>query len=276
MEKFRPKRPSGNSAAAFLFGGLWDAIWGGKFPFKNTEQCEWVRGEDGYYPIIKFPPKGSDFYPFEIYFSGRTSGNGRIRVSIHTGLLFPGHPDFDFESGETPYGTDFSNKYFEFDPAVDSYAIYLARVPEEVAALPYVPGFIAVPDADPSAAIWIENNTEFDWSQYVVGNMHQYAIWLGDVNLTDGKYSIEQHSPVPALWLINHYPQKFIGVYNSGSYYINGNVVLYTTGGFNYQFVLDVAGDVDGDYYMSNGPVSGVAPDPAETYPWRMLSKWAV
>lgn len=52
-----PPRPVGESAEAVFHQAVWDAIFGGDFPFIDQPHCLWNRTSQGYYPTIK-PPKG--------------------------------------------------------------------------------------------------------------------------------------------------------------------------------------------------------------------------
>ncbi len=51
--KSLPKRPVGNSAEAIFMQAVWDALFGGKFPLKDTADCIWDRGQQSYSPILK-------------------------------------------------------------------------------------------------------------------------------------------------------------------------------------------------------------------------------
>ena len=51
-----PKRPVGDTAEARFMQAVWDAVWGGDFPFINTPQVQWTRGQKGYIPNVNINP----------------------------------------------------------------------------------------------------------------------------------------------------------------------------------------------------------------------------
>lgn len=69
---YRPPRPVGDTSAIRFFQGVWDMLWGGKFPFIDQPGiCEWSRTTQGYYPRLTTPkgrsaPAGSAVKMFKI------------------------------------------------------------------------------------------------------------------------------------------------------------------------------------------------------------------
>lgn len=53
-----PNRPTGHGPAAYFMQRVWDAIWGGKFPFVDREgESVWNRGPQGY-DVLVAPQRG--------------------------------------------------------------------------------------------------------------------------------------------------------------------------------------------------------------------------
>lgn len=66
---YTPRRPSGDDEEARFHQAVWDVLFGGQFPFVNTEQAAWSHGPQGYWPTLKVPPPSRKVgpFPFEIY-----------------------------------------------------------------------------------------------------------------------------------------------------------------------------------------------------------------
>lgn len=54
---YLPPRPVGDSAEAVFHQAVWDAVFGGAFPFIDKPDCLWNRTSQGYYPTIR-PARG--------------------------------------------------------------------------------------------------------------------------------------------------------------------------------------------------------------------------
>jgi hypothetical protein len=215
--------------------------------------------------------------PFEIYNSGAD-------VYIHKGdldIIAPqlNRPIQDFENFQTPSGTDDPDfaggaRHFTVANGVSLYEIYYtASIPSAVNPYPDRFGFVAVPDGDYTATILIADGTVFNWS--AMDGLHfNYAVRLGQV-ICDGAGAvteIEQHDPLPPLHMVGNYPMHFRGAFDNAARYICGAVVLTSDSDFDYQWILDVA-EPGLAYSPSEGPVVGVVPSTASSYPWRLLSK---
>src|ERR1017187_8327346 len=69
MNGYRPRRPSGTSQFMLFCIAVWDYLFGGKFPFIDTDTVKWDRSSNGYAARAAQPAAG-----------GRTSNaNGHIR-----------------------------------------------------------------------------------------------------------------------------------------------------------------------------------------------------
>jgi len=53
-----PKRPVGDTAEARFMQAVWDAVWGGDFPFINTPQVQWTTGQKGYIANVQSGTSG--------------------------------------------------------------------------------------------------------------------------------------------------------------------------------------------------------------------------
>jgi hypothetical protein len=72
LGRYIPPRPAGDSAEARFMQAVWDAIFGGTFPFVDQPDCLWNRTTSGYYPRIRPAARGKSsaprpFHPFKVF-----------------------------------------------------------------------------------------------------------------------------------------------------------------------------------------------------------------
>ena len=53
MNIYRPRKPTGTSRKMLFFTAVWEFLWGGKFPFIDTDTVKWDRGGSGYAANVK-------------------------------------------------------------------------------------------------------------------------------------------------------------------------------------------------------------------------------
>ena len=66
MNTYRPRKPVGTSAAWMFFKAVWDMLWGGKFPFIDTDSVKWDRSESGYAARAALPSATGKSAQFQI------------------------------------------------------------------------------------------------------------------------------------------------------------------------------------------------------------------
>jgi hypothetical protein len=91
MNDYIPPRPTGDDEESRYHQAVWDAIFGGRFPFIDQPGvCQWSRTTKGYYPVFGIPRRGGGptggAHPFKINRTGEMSftlTQGYVDVPIY-------------------------------------------------------------------------------------------------------------------------------------------------------------------------------------------------
>jgi len=82
MSFFRPRKPTGSTDFMVFCIAVWESLWGGKFPFIDSDTVRWNRGPNGY-SAIAAATRGAGSAALQItgeWDPGRTYSTGQVAI----------------------------------------------------------------------------------------------------------------------------------------------------------------------------------------------------